>query len=72
MNTQVKEIASAIPNNIIAYDGDPNGQHLYTEQKEYIAIQLYNVGYRKDSDTAKKILTYLYEKLIIPLYLIRN
>lgn len=63
MNEHIKEMANIIPDNIISYNGNPRGQHLYVEQREYIADKVYQSGYRKESETAKKILTYLYEKM---------
>ena len=36
-----------IPQKLVAYNGDPKGQHLYGEQRLQIAEVLYNAGYRK-------------------------
>lgn len=48
---QIEEIAIAIPSKIIAYNGDPKGQHLYIEQRREIAEALYYLeGYRKQSE----------------------
>lgn len=67
MNEQIKEMSNVIPNNIIAYDGNPNGQKLYTEQREFIATALYNANYQKSDkvrqETAAEILNYLYVRL---------
>lgn len=56
---QIEEIMLTIPQKIVAYNGDPKGQHLYGEQRQQIAEALYNAGYRKTftsdfaSDTQK-------------------
>lgn len=52
---QIEGIMTAVPQTIIAYDGNPKGQHLYGEQRKQIAEALYNAGYRKESETAKEI-----------------
>ena len=44
---QIKAIMLTIPQKIVAYNGDPKGQHLYGEQRLQIAEVLYNAGYRK-------------------------
>lgn len=44
---QIEEIMLTIPQKIVAYNGDPKGQHLYGEQRLQIAEALYNAGYRK-------------------------
>ena len=44
---QIEEIMLTIPQKIVAYNGDPKGQHLYGEQRLQIAEVLYNAGYRK-------------------------
>lgn len=44
---QIAEMWKSIPQTIIAYDMNPKGQHLYGEQREYIAKALYDAGYRK-------------------------
>lgn len=44
---QIEEIMLTIPQRIVAYNGDPKGQHLYGEQRLQIAEVLYNAGYRK-------------------------
>lgn len=56
---KIEEIMLTIPQKIVAYNGDPKGQHLYGEQRQQIAETLYNAGYRKTftsdlaSDTQK-------------------
>lgn len=47
MNEEIKELMLTIPQTIVAYDGNPAGQHLYGEQRQEIAETLYNAGYRK-------------------------
>lgn len=49
---QIEEIMLTIPQKIVAYNGDPKGQHLYGEQRLQIAEVLYNAGYRKVPDGA--------------------
>lgn len=44
------EMIKDIPANIIAYDGNPKGQHLYIEQRKEIAEALYTANYRKLAD----------------------
>ena len=44
---QIKEMLLDVPQKIVAYDGNPAGQHLYGEQRQQIAETLYNAGYRK-------------------------
>lgn len=44
---QIEEIMLTVPQKIVAYDGNPAGQHLYGEQRQEIAEALYNAGYRK-------------------------
>lgn len=41
----IKEMAQAIPSDIIRYDQKPLGQHLYIEQREEIAEVLLKKGY---------------------------
>lgn len=48
---QIKQMMLDVPQKIVAYDGNPLGQHLYGEQRQQIAEVLYNSGYRKVSDT---------------------
>ena len=36
-----------VPQKIVAYNGNPAGQHLYGEQRQQIAEMLYDKGYRK-------------------------
>ena len=44
---QIKQTMLDVPQKIVAYDGNPAGQHLYGEQRQQIAETLYNAGYRK-------------------------
>ena len=44
---QIEEMLLDVPQKIVAYDGNPAGQHLYGEQRQEIAEALYNAGYRK-------------------------
>ena len=44
---QIEEMMLTVPQKIVAYDGNPAGQHLYGEQRQQIAETLYNAGYRK-------------------------
>ena len=44
---QIEEMMLTVPQKIVAYDGNPAGQHLYGEQRKQIAEALYNAGYRK-------------------------
>lgn len=59
MHKEIEEIMLTVPQKIVAYDGNPAGQHLYGEQRQEIAEALYNAGYRKTftsdlaSDTQK-------------------
>lgn len=43
----IKEMILDVPQKIVAYDGNPVGQHLYGEQRQQIAEMLYDKGYRK-------------------------
>ena len=56
---EIKEMMLDIPQKIVAYDGNPTGQHLYGEQRQQIAEALYKAGYRKidtiERLTAKRI-----------------
>ena len=54
---QIKELMLEVPQTIIAYDGNPKGQHLYSEQREQIAEALYNAGYRKVSKEAQEMVS---------------
>ena len=47
MNEEIEEMMLTVPQKIVAYDGNPAGQHLYGEQRQQIAETLYNAGYRK-------------------------
>ena len=42
---EIEKMAKTIPSTIIAYNGNPQGQHLYGEQREEIATILVNEGY---------------------------
>ena len=44
---QIEEIMLKVPQKIVAYDGNPAGQHLYGEQRQQIAEAVYAAGYRK-------------------------
>lgn len=59
---QIKQMMLDVPQNIVAYDGNPVGQHLYGEQRHQIAEALYNAGYRKIQGTLTNVLTMLVEK----------
>lgn len=59
---QIKQMMLDVPQKIVAYDGNPAGQHLYGEQRRQIAEALYNIGYRKIQDTLTNVLTMLVEK----------
>lgn len=59
---QIKQMMLDVPQNIVAYDGNPAGQHLYGEQRHQIAEALYSAGYRKIQDTSTNVLTMLVEK----------
>lgn len=50
---EIKEMMLDIPQKIVAYDGNPAGQHLYGEQREQIAETLYKAGYRKVDEFAE-------------------
>ena len=47
MDKEMQEMMLTVPQKIVAYDGNPAGQHLYGEQRQEIAEALYNAGYRK-------------------------
>lgn len=51
---EIKEMMLDIPQKIVAYDGNPTGQHLYGEQRQQIAESLYKAGYRK-IDTIERL-----------------
>ena len=53
MNKEIEEMMLTVPQKIVAYDGNPAGQHLYREQRQEIAEALYNAGYRKVGSDAK-------------------
>lgn len=50
----IKELMLNIPQKIVAYNGNPDGQHLYGEQRAQIAEALYNAGYRKDNEIERR------------------
>ena len=52
---QIKQMMLDVPQNIVAYDGNPAGQHLYGEQRHQIAEALYNAGYRKINENCTVI-----------------
>ena len=52
---QIEEMARDIPQRIVAYDRDPDGQYLYTEQRLEIAQTLYNAGYRKQKEDTVEV-----------------
>ena len=43
----IKKMILDVPQKIVAYNGNPAGQHLYGEQRQQIAEMLYDKGYRK-------------------------
>lgn len=47
MSKEIEEMMLTVPQKIVAYDGNPAGQHLYGEQRQQIAEALYNAEYRK-------------------------
>lgn len=51
---EIKELMLDIPQKIVAYDGNPAGQHLYGEQRQQIAEALYKADYRK-IDTIERL-----------------
>lgn len=55
MNKEIEEMMLTVPQKIVAYDGNPAGQHLYGEQRQEIAEALYNAGYRKVSDSEAEL-----------------
>lgn len=58
---QINEMLLYVPQTIIAYDMNPKGQHLYGEQREYIAKALYDAGYRKTPDDIRELIDVLAE-----------
>lgn len=56
---KIEVMAKAVPNNVVAYDRNPAGQHLYIEQREEIAERLMEQGY----GNVKQALTEFAEKL---------
>lgn len=49
-NEIMVEMLLTCPVNIVAYDGNPKGLHLYAEQRHQIAEAYFNAGYRKVGD----------------------
>ena len=43
----IKKMILDVPQKIVAYNGNPAGQHVYGEQRQQIAEMLYDKGYRK-------------------------
>lgn len=56
---QIKEMLFVCPQVVVAYDGNPKGQHLYGEQRQQIAEAYYNAGYRKVGDEYEYVKGYL-------------
>lgn len=52
---QVYKMMLDIPQTIVAYDANPEGQHLYGEQRLQIAEVLYNKGYGNVSEYRAEI-----------------
>lgn len=50
---QINEMLLYVPQTIVAYDANPKGQHLYSEQRQQIAKALYDAGYRKIDEFEK-------------------
>lgn len=59
----IKEMAQAIPSDIIRYDQKPNGQHLYIEQKEEIAEALLKKGYGNVGQVREKTINDIFYML---------
>lgn len=55
MNKEIEEMMLTVPQKIVAYDGNPTGQHLYGEQRQQIAEVLYNKGYGNVSEYRAEI-----------------
>lgn len=55
MNKEIEEMMLTVPQKIVAYDGNPAGQHLYGEQRQEIAEAVYAAGYRKINDNCAVI-----------------
>ena len=64
---QIKEMMLTVPQKIVAYDGNPAGQHLYGEQRQEIAEALYNAGYRKLPEDSVVLSREEYERLKLEL-----
>lgn len=52
---EIVEIMLSIPQRIISYNSNPEGQYLYFEQRKQIAESIYK-WYNKEKETVKKIL----------------
>ena len=46
----VEEMANNIPNTVMSYNGNPQGQKLYIEQRKQIATALIAAHYRPESE----------------------
>lgn len=55
MNKEIEEMMLTVPQKIVAYDGNPAGQHLYGEQRLQIAEALYDKGYGNVSEYRAEI-----------------
>lgn len=55
MNKEIEEMMLTVPQKIVAYDGNPAGQHLYGEQRQEIAEAVYAAGYRKIDESCAVI-----------------
>lgn len=55
MNKEIEEMMLTVPQKIVAYDGNPAGQHLYGEQRLQIAEVLYDKGYGNVSEYRAEI-----------------
>lgn len=55
MNKEIEEMMLTVPQKIVAYDGNPAGQHLYGEQRQQIAEVLYDKGYGNVSEYRAEI-----------------
>ena len=59
----IKEMAKAIPCDIIRYDQKPKGQHLYIEQREEIAEALLKEGYGNIKKVREKTINEIFYML---------
>ena len=55
MNKEIEEMMLIVPQKIVAYNGNPAGQHLYGEQRQEIAKAVYAAGYRKINENCAVI-----------------